>query len=374
MESSRLVTLLKDLISLPSVNPAFGGTGEAAVADFVADFLDNAELTPERQEVFPGGRDNVYARVGDAAEPAILLEAHMDTVAVENWFSGSPFDPVEKDGLLYGRGACDTKASLAVFLAVAAHFAQNPRKLRAPLIFAATIDEEEKQAGAFRLMESGLQLQGAITGEPTVLDIVHAHKGVLRLKVKTEGTAAHGAYPERGDNAILRMAPVLSRLNEYEKTLAAHPGHSSLGKPTLNIGTIRGGQAVNVVPDACEIDLDRRLLPDETGAAVLADIGQTLAGLDRVRVERPYLNRGGIDTAPETPFAEALAAAVRSQKGNCGFSGAPYMTNATAYAAAGVPSLVFGPGDIAQAHTRDEYVESAQLEAAFHILVNFLSV
>src|SRR5690606_23297291 len=128
------------LIALPSVNPSFGGTGEAAVADFVETFLRKAGLEPTRQPVFPG-RYNIVARVGSQG-PALLLEAHMDTVAAEGWFSENPFDPIEKDGRIYGRGACDTKASLAVFLAVAEFYARYPVKLKQPLLFAATIDEE----------------------------------------------------------------------------------------------------------------------------------------------------------------------------------------------------------------------------------------
>ncbi len=373
MDLLKLTQLLKDLIALPSVNPSFGGSGEAAVADYVLAYLEKAGLKPERQVVLDDGRDNVFVRVGEKEGPAILLEAHMDTVATEGWLSGSPFDPVETEGRIYGRGSCDTKASLAVFLAVAAHFSRQPETLRVPLVFAATIDEEEMQTGASRLMEAGLDLQAAITGEPTLLDIIHAHKGILRFKIRTEGVAAHSAFPERGENAILKMAPVLSRLAEYESNLAARPAHPTLGRPTVNVGTIRGGQAVNVVPDSCVIDIDRRLLPDETGDEVLEEVRRTLSGLGKVTVESAVLDRVGIDTPVDSPVAEALAAAVRKNKGDCQFLSAPYMTNATAYASAGIPSLVFGPGDIAQAHTRDEHVEAAQLESAFRILVDFLS-
>lgn len=297
----------------------------------------------------------------------------MDTVGTEGWFAGSPFDPIEKEGRIYGRGACDTKASLAVFLAVAAHFARAPGELRAPLIFAATVDEEHKQSGAFRLMEAGLKLQGAITGEPTMLDVVHAHKGSLRLKVRTEGVASHSSFPERGDNAILRMAPVLSWFDGYAKRLAAHSGHPSLGQPTVSVGTIRGGQSVNVVPDSCEIQVDRRLLPEESGREVAEEVERELSSIEGVRLAPSLLIRHGIDTPVDSAIARSLGAAVRGCKGDCRYLGAPYMTNATAYAAAGIPSLVFGPGDIAHAHTRDESVEAAQLEKAFRILVAFLS-
>jgi acetylornithine deacetylase/succinyl-diaminopimelate desuccinylase family protein len=370
--SISLAGLLKDLVALPSVNPSFGGTGEAGVADYVAAFLQRSGIEPTRQPVFPGGRDNVYARMGHLPGPAVLLEAHMDTVDAEGWFSGDPFDPVEKDGRLYGRGACDTKASLAVLLAVAAHFASRPEELRRPFVFAATIDEEEKQTGAFRLMEAGLSLDGAITGEPTLLDIVHAHKGCLRFRIRTSGRAAHGAFPELGDNAVMRMGRVLSLLSEYSRELASRPAHPLLGKPTLNVGTIRGGQSANVVPDSCEIELDRRLLPDEKGREAIEEIENLLAGVEQAAIEPGCQERPGIDTSPEAPLARDLAKAAGDASGGGRFRSAPYMTNAAAYVAAGLPSLVFGPGDIAQAHTRDESVELAQLDEAFRILIRFL--
>jgi acetylornithine deacetylase/succinyl-diaminopimelate desuccinylase family protein len=373
MDAPSLAALLKDLIALPSINPSFGGAGEAAVADYVEDFLERCGADPERQAVFPG-RDNILARIGPAGQPAVLLEAHMDTVAAEGWFSGNPFEPVEAEGRIYGRGACDTKSSLAVFLAVTRYFAEHPERLKQPILFAATIDEEEKQSGALRLMEAGHALSGAITGEPTLLDIIHAHKGVLRLLIRSEGVAAHSAFPERGENAILRMGRVLERLEAYQAELARHPGHPALGRPTVNVGTIRGGAAVNVVPDACVIDIDRRLLPQEEGGSVWERLRALVADLPKVAVEPPYLDRRGIDTPLEAPFARALGKAVEREKGSCLYSVAPYMTNATAYAAAGIPSLVFGPGDISQAHTKDEYVELAQLERGFRILVDFLGV
>lgn len=371
MNESQIVSLLKDLIALPSVNPSFGGTGEGAVADYVEGFLHRAGLQPERQKVFHG-RDNIIARVGGGSEPPVLLEAHMDTVAAEGWLSGNPFCPLEQAGRIYGRGACDTKASLAVFMAVAHHFTQNTGRLKQPLVFAATVDEEEKQAGAFRLMETERGLAGAITGEPTRLEIIHAHKGVMRLRIRASGLAAHAAFPERGNNAILQMAPVLGRLATYQAELNHRTAHPSLGRPTVNVGTIRGGQAVNVVPDDCVIDIDRRLLPTEKGETVRREFETLMEGLERVKIEAPYLERSGIDTGQGCDLAVALGEAVRRAEGNCRYSSAPYMTNATAYAEKGIACLVFGPGDIAQAHTRDEFIEISQLGRAFRALVDFL--
>ncbi len=364
-----LAALLGELIAIPSVNPAFGGQGEAAIADMVAARLERSGMETIRQEVFPG-RSNLIARAGDPAQPGLLLEAHLDTVAADGWTTGDPFRPEFRDGKIFGRGACDTKGSLAVFLSVFEYFARRPEELAIPLIFAATVDEEEKQSGAFRLMEAGLPLAAAITGEPTLLNIIHAHKGVLRFRITSRGVAAHSAFPERGKNAINRMAPVLSELENLASELASREPDPNLGRPTLNIGTIRGGQAVNVVPDHCVIEVDRRLLPNESGAAVLADIQTRLGELPGMTVEPAWLDRPGMETPPQHPFSRQLAAAVERAAGACDFLAAPYMTNATAYAAAGIPALVFGPGDIAQAHTDGEFIETGQLDLCYRLLLD----
>ena len=372
------VTLLEDqlseLVAIPSVNPGFGGVGEDGVATHVAKFLRQRGLEVEEQEVFPGRR-NVVARIEPnelSGRPAVLLESHMDTVAASEWREGDPFIPRIQDGRLYGRGACDTKASLAVMLAVADHFSRHPGELKSPLVFAASVDEEVGQRGAFQLVRSQGALAGAITGEPTRCGIVHAHKGFFRCRLEVRGVAAHSAFPEKGDNAILRMGRVLARVAAYLEELKQRPQHPSLGGATLSVGTIRGGEAINVVPDRCSIELDRRMLPGETEDAVRKEIEGLIGDEDGGAIDEIVV-RPGLNTDPEDPFAAALESAVKSHnQGHCDFEAAPYMTNATAYAAAGIPALVFGPGDIAQAHTDSEFVELAELDKAFSILKTFL--
>ncbi len=375
MAASLVEDQLSELVAIPSVNSGFGGPGEDAVGKHVSKFLRQRGLKVEEQEVFPG-RCNVVARIEPedlAGRPGVLLESHMDTVAAREWKEGDPFIPRVVDGRLYGRGASDTKASLAVMLAVVDYFARRPGELKAPLVFAASVDEEVGQVGAFKLMDLGLPLAGAITGEPTQCQIVHAHKGFFRCRLGVRGVAAHSAFPEKGDNAILRMGRVLTQVAAYLEELKGRPGHPSLGCPTLSVGTIRGGEAINVVPDRCSIELDRRMLPGETEEVVRREIealvgGETGGGIDETVV------RPGLNTDPQSPFAAGLAAAVkRHNQDRCEFQAAPYMTNATAYAAAGVPALVFGPGDIAQAHTDSEFVELAELDKAFSIFKTFLS-
>ncbi|MEX2381766.1 MAG: ArgE/DapE family deacylase [Opitutales bacterium] len=366
--------LLAELVAIPSVNPAYGGEGEAEVAAFVAGWLSQRGMDVELQEVFPG-RNNVIARCGKVdGGPAILLEAHMDTVGVEGWAKGSPFDPARKGVRLYGRGSCDTKASLATFMSIAAHFARNPSLLSVPLVFAATVDEESGQTGASALMELDLNLQGAIVGEPTLLEIVHAHKGVLRFAVRTAGVSAHSALPEKGENAILRMGKVLERFAAYAGQLRNMEAMSALGRPTVNVGMIRGGKGVNIVPDFCVIEVDRRTLPEETAEEIVEGIRCELKDCPSAEIVDASLSfRRGLHTPKEHILSRAFANALERSGEKIVFSGAPYMTNATAYATAGVPALVFGPGDIARAHKIDEWVDTRQLPRAFEVLRRFFS-
>ncbi len=374
MDTTLLQDQLGELVAIPSVNSGFGGVGEDAIVKHVSKFLRQRGLDVEVQEVGPGLR-NVIARIepeGRGGEPAVLLESHMDTVAAADWAKGDPFIPRIEGGRLYGRGACDTKASLAVMLGVVDYFVARPGALRTPLVFAATADEEVGQSGAFKLMESAGALAGAITGEPTLCQIVHAHKGFFRCRLMVRGVAAHSAFPEKGDNAILRMGRVLTRIASYEEELKGRPAHPALGAPTLSVGTIHGGEAINVVPDRCSIEIDRRMLPEETEETVRAEI-EALIEPEGGTVEEGVV-RPGLNTDPGSAFAAGLETAVKRHcEGRCEFLAAPYMTNATAYAAAGVPALVFGPGDIARAHTDAEFVELAELDTAFAILKDFLS-
>ncbi len=362
--------LLKKLISIPSVNPSMGGTGEAALSTFLFDRLSALGVEVIRQEVFPG-RDNIAARIGAKSEPAILLEAHMDTVAVDSWAKGDPFFPQEEDGRIYGRGSCDTKASMAVFLSCFEYFAANVEQLKRPLVFAATVDEEERQSGAYKLMGLDWPLYGAIAGEPTLCRIINQHKGCVRFAIEVAGLAAHSSSPELGENAISRMGEVIRRMDAYRDSLESSVS-SKMGGPTVSIGTIRGGAGINIVPDSCRIEVDRRTVPGEKPEEILASLISMFSDLPWVKVV-PDLVRPAMATSEEDGFCQELAEAIQSHGTFRGFESARYMTNAVAYSDKGISSLVFGPGDISKAHMNDEFVEFQELENAKAILIKLLS-
>ena len=369
---TRTGQLLGELVAIESVNPSFGGAGEAVLASFVADWLRRAGADVALQEVMPG-RNNVIAVVRAGSGPALLLDAHLDTVSADSWRDGDPWTPRVEAGRLYGRGSCDTKASMAVFMERMAHYAARPARLGRPMVFAATIDEEDRQSGAYRLLDHdfGVGIGAAIAGEPTLCRLIHAHKGLIRFQVETRGTAAHASNPSLGDNAIARMNRILNGLADLIRDFDGRAPHPTLGRPTLNPGTIRGGTAVNVVPDRCVLEVDRRLIPGEAAADALLEIERIVAGDTRVTVT-PHYDRPALDTALDLPFVREFRRAIRSGGRDDTPAVAGYLTNAVAFASRGIPAVVFGPGNVAQAHTDHEYLELAELDAATGILQCFL--
>src|ERR1051326_8870006 len=277
---SQPTKLLRELIALPSVNPAFSPpndprTGEQRVADFLADTAARHGLEVELHEVCPG-RSNLLARLGTfrKARRRVLLAPHMDTVGGE---SPEIFRPREKDGRLHGRGACDTKGSVAAMISALielARSAQRPRQTE--IVFAGLVDEENGQVGSRALIAKGFRADFAIVGEPTRLQVVTAHKGDLWLQLETRGKAAHGSQPELGRNAVHQMARIVDLLETTYAATLRRRRHPLLGTPTISVGTIVGGSQPNIVPDRCGISIDRRTIPGETEAGVRREIRSLL--------------------------------------------------------------------------------------------------
>ncbi|HUW31399.1 MAG TPA: M20/M25/M40 family metallo-hydrolase, partial [Planctomycetota bacterium] len=184
------------------------------------------------------------------------------------------------------------------------------------------------------------------------LELIGAHKGVLRTIIRTSGVAAHGSMPERGVNAIYRMAKVVNRLERLAEALADLPAHPRLGHATLNVGTITGGTAVNTVPDSCEIRIDRRMLTGEDAAAVLAELRTAVAGIKGVTIDKPYVSVPGFEIDVNHPWARRVSSALRQTADGV----AAYATDASVLHTAGIPCLVYGPGAPGAAHSADEHI------------------
>ncbi|MDQ8204595.1 M20/M25/M40 family metallo-hydrolase [Pelagicoccus sp. SDUM812003] len=354
------------------MNPVYGGSGEDAVASFVQGWLEERGIQFSTHELVPGRR-NVVARIGPLDAPALLLEAHMDTVGVAGWANGSPFELQERSGRLYGRGACDTKASLSCFMLTLDYFHRNPGELSGALVFAASVDEESEQIGAYQLAElkRDLNIDRAITGEPTRSDVVSRHKGVGRYRIELGGKAAHGSTPHLGENAILKAAKVCAELGDLADRLRAGPGEMEIDLGSLNIGAIEGGIGFNVVPDRCVIDLDRRYGIRETPADGRSQFEAICSRWQGARLES-LIERPALTGENSKAFVQSMLRAGRASGVAIEEREVAYMTNAVAYEEAGMQSLVFGPGDIAQAHKNDEFIEVGEMERCLKILRTLL--
>jgi acetylornithine deacetylase/succinyl-diaminopimelate desuccinylase family protein len=365
--------LLCELIALPSVNPAFAGAndpraGEKNVADFLAAVSAKAGLPVEFQRVC-AGRSNFITRLQPSRKIAkrILLAPHLDTVPAAN---EKQFSPGKKNGRIYGRGACDTKGSVAAMLSALISLANHPqRPKQTEIIFAGLVDEEDAQRGSRALAESGLKADLAIVGEPTELKIVTAHKGDLWLQLETRGKSAHGANPQLGKNAIHEMARVVELLETDCAKKLRGKKHPLLGHATISVGTISGGTQANVVPDACVISADRRTLPGETEQSVRRELQKLLRAK---KLSAKIDNSRAASCLPlETDFRLPLIQQFFRVAGQKKALGVDYFCDAAVLSEAGIPSVVFGPGNIAQAHTADEWISIEQLEKAASMLLKF---
>ena len=374
---TRTEKLLAELIALPSVNPAFlppqhSCAGEKNVGDFLAATAAKAGLDLEFQKVVVSDgqpRSNVIVRLRprNKIHQTILLAPHLDTVGAD----AAQLIPRRKNGRLLGRGACDTKGSVAAMLTALCELAESKsRPLETEIIFVGLIDEEHAQAGSRALVASGFKADLAIVGEPTKLQVVTAHKGSLWLQLETRGRAAHGATPQLGKNAVQEMARIVEILETDYAAQLRRRKHKLLGHATVNVGQISGGTQPNIVPDRCTITIDRRTLPGETEVGVRREIAAWLRakGLAAKIFNAKLAPALALETDPKLPLVRQFFQSAGQSKP----VGVDYFCDAAVLAAGGIPSVVFGPGDIAQAHTADEWISLAQLERGKNLLLKFL--
>ncbi len=404
---TRTEKLLAELIALPSVNPAFlpprhPHAGEKRVADFLAAIAAHAGLEVEFQNVFgvrghvralesgdmsphsQTERRNIIARLlpRNKIRQTILLAPHLDTVGAED----PQFIPRRKHGRLHGCGACDTKGSVAAMLTALCELAESKnRPQETEIIFAGLVDEEHAQAGsrafagqASRLSPSFKKTRDsrdgcptlAIIGEPTRLQVVTAHKGDLWLELETRGVAAHGAMPETGQNAIHEAARMVDWLQTDYAARLRRRRHPLLGTATVSVGMICGGVQPNIVPDRCVVTIDRRTLPGETDAGVRREIQQFLRSknLSAAIADKKLAPALPLETNHNLPLVKSFMNCAGQKKP----VGVHFFCDAAILSAGGIPSVIFGPGNIAQGHTTDEWISLAELERGKELILNFL--
>ncbi len=376
LEEKEVITLLGDLISINSVNPLEDTSrqGEKELALYIRDYLKNIGIKSILQPVLDE-RPNVIGILEGAQEAkSFVLEAHMDTVKGDN-MTIDPFSPRIKEGKMFGRGACDDKGSLVSMLLAMKLLKEKKISLKGRVYLAAVVDEEYKYKGVSHLLKKGFRADVGIVGEPTNLDIIIAHKGALRWRIVTKGVAFHSSEPEKGENAIYSMTQVINTLQKrlipaYKKRL-----HPLVDSPTLSVNIIQGGTQINIVPDRCFIEIDRRIIPGEDYKSVLKEVDGVLNELRKknplleIEREEPYVASPPMEVDKNERVVEALFESIKDNIGSePKIRGGKFDSDAGKFVAQGIPTPVFGPGSTLQAHSKDEWVEIREVMQAAEII------
>jgi len=365
-----LLSTLCDLIRVNSINPAYAqGRPEREIQECVGAFFRRREMGVREQEVLPDRPNLIVAIPGRNPQRRLLLEAHCDTAGVEGM--SAPFEPVVEGGRVYGRGACDTKGGLAAMMHAVADVYESGVKPPCEVWFVSAMDEEHSCQGATFFCQD-VEAAGAVIAEPTELRLIRASKGCVRWNITVHGKAAHSAKPHLGVSAILGMARLVLEL-ERDNGLLGELSHPLLGSPTWNAGQIQGGTQVNIVPERCTISIDRRMIPGENPAEVMAGFQRTVdrfvagnAGL-RVEMEPPSVQDWPLDTAEDAAIVRCTSAVLRELGLQDAPEGVPFGSDASKFGRAGVPAIIFGPGNIAEAHTAGEFLDLDELEKAYSV-------
>lgn len=346
-----VIELLTALVSIDSVNPALvsEAAGEARMAEYVQSWATQHGLSAERVEHTPG-RPSVIVRSGPGDGPTLLLCGHLDTVGIDG--VTDPFTPRVHGDRLYGRGAYDMKAGLAAAL-IACRDAHRIG-IAGEVVVAAVADEEHASLGVQEALRH-VHADAAIVTEPTELRIATAHKGFVWTEIAVTGRAAHGSRPHLGIDAIMKTGPILLALDTLNRELATRRTHPTLGPGTLHASLIDGGREESTIPERCLLTVERRTLPGESRADVEADISDLLRRCRRADPEltvtsRTTLARDPFETGPDEAIVHALQRAlVTTDPTPIGVS---YWADSAFIAAAGIPTVIFGPtGEGAHAHT-----------------------
>ena len=383
IRKKELVDLTIQLVRIPTENPP-GNEKRASI--FLKPILSKIGFRVKNY-LSPKGRWNIIAekRWGKGGR-SLIFNGHLDVVPAgdPSQWRYAPFQGKLEKGRIYGRGASDMKSGIASILQAISMIDRSKIRLdRGALILHLVSDEESHghQGMGFLTQKGVIQGDATLVGEPTDLDLVICQKGALWFRISTIGKSAHGSRPHQGVNAIEKMMRLINRLS----SISMEKEHPMLGKPTLNIGTIRGGTKVNIVPDRCEIEVDRRMLPSERKEEVLIEIKEAL---NLLQSQDPYFQyrMEEIDFAepseinPDEEIVKMGVEAVQEVRGEKpeirGFSG---FTDARFYInQCHIPTLILGPGEVGQSHTTDESVEVDSLIQAAQIygliIINFLSV
>jgi acetylornithine deacetylase len=353
------IALLRDLVAIDSVNPSLSprARGEADVARRIAGELESIGLRVEIADAAPGRPNVVGVLDGRAPGRSLMFCGHTDTVGVSGM--GQPFTPEIRDGRLYGRGAQDMKGGVAAMIGAVRRIVESGGLAQGRVIVAAVVDEEHASIGAEALVSKWRADAGVVT-EPTGLDVAVAHKGFQWIALETHGRAAHGSRPRDGRDAILRMGRVLSRLESLDRRLQGGPAHPLLGTGSLHASLIEGGHELSSYPARAALQYERRTLPGEPSDIARVEADALLAELRREDPEfeaeaRLVFGRDAYEIDAASQLPALLTDAARAAGCGASIAGMTFWTDAAILGAAGIPSVLFGPGG-AGLHSIEEYV------------------
>ncbi len=358
---TNVIELLQELVAIPSVNPHGNpGTdhvGEQAMGEYVADFLRGLGAEVALDPIEPGRPNVVASFEPKKAEAHLAFAPHLDTVSVTG-MTIPPFDPVIRDGKMFGRGSSDTKGPMAAALWALRDWAQSSARAKSRIrwTFLALMGEEAGNDGAHAMAKKDFSSDLTLVLEPTSLGVVTAHKGSLWIEITTAGLACHGSTPDKGRNAIYAMRRVLEVIEQKIIPNLARQSHPKLGPSTMSVGTISGGSKVNIVPDACRIEVDCRVVPGVETEKLRASIEAELRAVVPEAEVRLQRYSPPLDTDESLPWVKKLGGQAR------GFTTAPWFSDASVLSSPKCPSVCIGPGSIAQAHTKDEFILLRDLE------------
>ena len=377
IKEEEITNLAQELIKIPSDETA----GEKEVCEYLESFLKSLGMKVRLQEVLPN-RPNIIAEViGDEVGKSIMFNGHVDTVPIgdiKKW-SMDPYSAIIKDNKLFGRGSTDMKGAIASMIIAMKFIMNNVEKFNGKIIFTGVMAEETTGLGTQKIVEENIKADMAVVGEPSDEKIYRAHKGTMWFNLSTYGKLEHSSESNsESNNAIINMMKLIMEINEISKELETIE-NNLVGHPSINIGLIDGGTKQNMIADSCRISIDRRTLPEEKTDEILDKLRIRLDGLrsldDRLTFD---LEIDTIREAVEVAESEQIVQEVKNALNkvinkNPTISGMKATTDMSILVNQGnIPSVIYGPGFIKQAHTVDEFIEVKRLVESSQVYAEIL--
>lgn len=360
-----VVDILKKMISFDTSNPP---GNEAILSAWIADYLSPYGFEVE-QPSCGDNRKSIIASLKMGPGPKIVLNGHLDVVPAGEGWDQDPFEAVTRDGRLYGRGSADMKGGVAAMICAAERIANSHSQLSGELCLVFVADEEVVNLGNISCRNGWLDADCVVIGEPTEMQIEIAHKGTARFKISVEGKSCHSSMPWNGVNAIVQATKVIGAIREFDESLKQIT-HPLLSRPSVAVTMIEGGEKDNIIPDNCNLYVDYRMIPGDTGDSVEKKLNGYLEAIGKeddkfsCTVSR-YINLEPGEISMDHPFVQEAAHVFEDTFGKEPvIRDFPATCEQVLFTREHIPAIVMGPGSIEQAHIRNEYVEISQLEEA----------